>query len=551
MPRWTHSSASGGAGCLSPSSLLRLLCGALCGFALGTWLGEQRCGECLLVRGEPGRRDAAARGVWEDAAARGVWEATAPVAPCEAVTSPLNRAHDAAAQPDAAEPPDTAAPLARPSVAAAPLARPPDVVAPLARDELPAPAASLPGVARTAGSLRLRLRLGDAASCPYADYQAEGSFDPLRRYVALSAAQIAAADARNPFLCAAGGAQAPPRYARSVVATFGAYGNGIGSSLNQMLDCVRYGATYGVAPRFPGAARYWVYGRPKGVATTWTTLFSEVTAPECIASDAEETLFDRDWGNSTRRHMLRLYDRFYGSAQAAASRNSEVLRLAGLEGVLQGDNDVQAMRILFRWAFRLQPAARARVEEIKAPLVLAFRGRPFVSMHVRWGDKVGDVGTNPPEAAKVGLDTFARAVSCYYGASPSPTLVFVATDDMRAVGQLRALLGPDFDVLSLAAQEDQGHLQAEWNTMSEERRWQDTLRLWAEVELLAQAELFVGDDSSNIWRIVHYLRIDKPVHSSVSVRQVAAKAHTCCAGPPRQRTVFVQPLGGCTTLCTA
>ncbi len=307
-----------------------------------------------------------------------------------------------------------------------------------------------------------------------------------------------------------------------------------------------------MAPRFPSAARYWIYGRPdKGVATTWTTLFSELTAPECIASGAEEDQFDRDWGNVTRRHMLRLYDRFRGSAEAAASRNAEVLRLAGLEDVLQGDNDVQAMRALFRWAFRLQPAARARVDEIKAPLEAALKGRPLIAMHVRWGDKVGDVGTNPPEAAKIRLDTFARAVSCYYGASPIPALVFVATDDMRAVDQLRALLGPDFEVLSLATQEDRGHLQREWNEMSEERRWQDTLRLWAEVELLAQAELFAGDDSSNIWRIVHYLRIDKPVHSSVSVRAVAAKGRICCAGPPRERTVHIPPLGGCTTLCTA
>ncbi len=181
MTRWARAAASCGAGWLSAPSLLRLLCGALCGFVLGARLGEQRCGECLLVRGEPGLRDAAARGVWEDAAARGVWEATAPVAPCGAVTSPLKRAPDTAAQPDAAapfarppvasaplapplvaaaplarppkaaaphaRPPDAAAPLARPPDAAAPLARQPDVVAPLARDEPPAPpAASCPAL---------------------------------------------------------------------------------------------------------------------------------------------------------------------------------------------------------------------------------------------------------------------------------------------------------------------------------------------------------------------------------------------------------------------
>jgi hypothetical protein len=411
--------------------------------------------------------------------------------------------------------------------------------------------------ARPSGPSRL------AAKCPYVDFRASGSFDPQRRYVALSAAQLAAADARNPFSCSSSAPR--ERKLREVIqivlevnrTSAPGLSSGFGSTINVMVELGRYAATTGRGLRLPGFDQ-WMFGGARGAgATTWTTFFLELSAPECVAADAQvwSSLPPRLIINNEKRHQIRMSERF-SDASLAPRRNAEILRQAGLEGVVNADNDVQAMRLVFRWMFQLQPATRARVDEVKAPAVAAIAGRPYIGLHVRWGDKVR---SRMAESELFGLELYAQAIACFYaeqrdgaGVSASlPRVLFVATDDFAAVTGLRELLGTGFEVVTLADESAKGHTEHDFNKKSDEARFREVELLWADMELLAGAELFVGNQKSNIWRAVHHLRYDKPAHSSLSVHTLATAEPTCCVGPPATRTSWVSWVGSCATDCTA
>jgi hypothetical protein len=415
--------------------------------------------------------------------------------------------------------------------------------------------------------LRGALPPGSASTCPYAEWRAQGSFDPLRRHVALTAEQQALAEARNPFLCSGGGA----KYSKVIQIRLPYFndrqdkkqrGSGFGGNLNVIAELVRYAATKGLGVRFPRFAQ-WIYGDPENGTMSWDLFFHEITAPECVAAGAQDWVLEspRSYANATLRHSLKLQERFE-QGPLAASRNAEILRQAGLAEVVPADNDVQAMRLLFRWAFRLQPATRARVAAAQAPALAAIAGRPYIAVHVRWGDKVGrgDLGKDGQESELFPLSSYAQAVACFYGAAAAdgadepqpPRLVFVATDDFAAVTELRALLGAGFEVLTLATESERGHVESDFMHQSGAQRLRDVERLYAELEILARAELFVGNQKSNVWRVVHHMRFDKAPHSSLTVHTFQGSGRpTCCVGPVPERMKWVSTSGWCSGDCTA
>ena len=172
------------------------------------------------------------------------------------------------------------------------------------------------------------------------------------------------------------------------------------------------------------------------------------------------------------------------------------------------------------------------------------------------------------ESELYGLELYAQAIACFYaeeakgtgagagagGGSSTflsvPRVVFLATDDFAAVAGLRKQLGAGFEVVTLADKSAKGHTEHDFNNRGDEERFREIELLWADMELLAGADVFVGNQKSNIWRAVHHLRYDKPAHSSLSVHTMAAAKETC-VGPPKTRTKWVSWVGSCVADCTA
>jgi hypothetical protein len=425
-----------------------------------------------------------------------------------------------------------------------------------------------------------------ALECPFRsreDFVANGTFDPHARWVALPAEELSAVQTRNPFT---GCSARAPRYAKALHVVFPLWmdrtrnlSSGFGSLALQVLDVVRYAVAHGHGVLMPDPVQ-WTYGESDDApavpadapsyapwSTTWTTVFHEITDSACLAPDFEVqhvcTSISPLWveGRVTwvPKDELFMLDRFQGAQSSA--RNAEILRAAGLEGVIGGDNDVQAVQVLFRWVFRLQPWVRALVDAVAAPALAALAGRAFVGVHIRWGDKVGrgSLGSKGGETRLFPLEHYVSAIACFYGAnrgasalsSRPPKLVFVATDDARAVSELRALLGPDHDVVTLAGGSEQGHDETRFNAQGPQAKWREFLTLWASLELLARAELFVGNQLSNFFRVAHVMRLGKPANSSVSVHTMENAGATCCAGPLQRTPPRVGATSPCVYDCTA
>jgi hypothetical protein len=267
----------------------------------------------------------------------------------------------------------------------------------------------------------------------------------------------------------------------------------------------------------------------------WTCLFDQITPRACVSPDAKV----EEWlsVNKEQRHLAKLYDIFSDAAhpERARTRNKGIVARAGLEGVLPFDSDIAAMRILFRWVFRLRPEARRRVEELKAPLLERLRGRPFSAIHIRWGDKVGR-GGGPQESLFIPAETHVDALDCYYrrwrGLADVPRTFFVASDDYEAVRKVQAYLGPGFDVVTSSDPSDKGfHLKAYRTATTDAEKFERTLRLWADMEVMAAADAFVGNHVSNVVKVVHMMRIDKEPASTVNVFDVHVEEPSCCTKP--------------------
>jgi hypothetical protein len=153
------------------------------------------------------------------------------------------------------------------------------------------------------------------------------------------------------------------------------------------------------------------------------------------------------------------------------------------------------------------------------------------------------------------LERYTRAIACFYGAgrdpSGPPRVVFVATDDSRAVPELSALLGPDYDFVTLAASSDRGHEEYSFNGQSPGARWREFVTFWATLELLARSDLFVSSQESNVFRIAHLMRLGRPANSSVSVHTMSEAGATCCAGPLPRIPKWIGSTGPCVYDCTA
>lgn len=121
----------------------------------------------------------------------------------------------------------------------------------------------------------------------------------------------------------------------------------------------------------------------------------------------------------------------------------------------------------------------------------------FVAIHIRRGDKIREV-------RPVSLRAYADAVTLLARAGEQ---VFVATDDGSVIEHMRELLRPRHEVFTLGSVGGRkGHRQGQVNRASVARRYELTLDLLAEIELMRRARVFIATFSSNLARLVHVLR---------------------------------------------
>lgn len=116
----------------------------------------------------------------------------------------------------------------------------------------------------------------------------------------------------------------------------------------------------------------------------------------------------------------------------------------------------------------------------------AFSGGGYVGVHIRRGDKI-------TEAPNSSITKYMKAIE----AQTDCKKIFVATDDYTVYEELCAAY-PDYHFFTLTGKNKKGYQQNDFNDALPEMRYEETIALFADVEMLTEAELFVGTFSSNV-----------------------------------------------------
>jgi len=152
---------------------------------------------------------------------------------------------------------------------------------------------------------------------------------------------------------------------------------------------------------------------------------------------------------------------------------------------------------------RMALVYRADVAEWVAGAVSEWTLPPsYIAVHLRRGDKVSEI----PYA---NIDAYVRAID---GLRGGETAVAVASDDARAIDELRRRLEPRFEVLPCSDTEGRGFDRRRFNALPPEARFAATRRFLAELEMLRGGTSFVGQEGSNVSFLLAMMRAGQGVH---------------------------------------
>lgn len=115
----------------------------------------------------------------------------------------------------------------------------------------------------------------------------------------------------------------------------------------------------------------------------------------------------------------------------------------------------------------------------------------YYSFHIRGGDKV-------TEARIYSIQSYIDALTTVVGSDKlKKCTIYVATDDFNNITNLKNAY-PHLNIISLCRPSTRGHNQAEFNSQTNEKKFNLMMDLLTEIEILSKSTEFVGTSSSNI-----------------------------------------------------
>lgn len=164
-----------------------------------------------------------------------------------------------------------------------------------------------------------------------------------------------------------------------------------------------------------------------------------------------------------------------------------------------------AKQVMLRLVYRFSEETAARVnDEIRARLDGSdsfLRDRtPYIAVHIRRGDKVK---SRKPEAKRIHAGEFVRTIR---ELDTKISDVLISTDDYDAVQEFRAAAPSAWRILTFCPEDKNGYVQKDFRRLEGAGKKEEMIRLFADLELLSRAGVFVGTYSSNIGRFVALMR---------------------------------------------
>lgn len=150
----------------------------------------------------------------------------------------------------------------------------------------------------------------------------------------------------------------------------------------------------------------------------------------------------------------------------------------GIEGNLK-----ESCKKIVDLTWRFNSEIEDRINSLKNSLDLP---QKYIGIHIRRGDKL-------QECNYFEIRDYINTATKYSNSND----IFIATDDYNAIIEIKNMY-PNWNIYSLCPEHRKGYFQNEFNILSIQNKKNEIIELLATVEILSEAEHFVGTLSSNI-----------------------------------------------------
>lgn len=120
----------------------------------------------------------------------------------------------------------------------------------------------------------------------------------------------------------------------------------------------------------------------------------------------------------------------------------------------------------------------------------------YIGVHIRRGDKLIN------EANKVGVIDFIKLIEKMNLSSEN---IFIATDDYSVINEFIELR-PRWKIKSLVTNHENGHLQSDFNSKSNNDIKKNTISVINDIEILKNSKVYIGSITSNFTKLISILR---------------------------------------------
>lgn len=165
-----------------------------------------------------------------------------------------------------------------------------------------------------------------------------------------------------------------------------------------------------------------------------------------------------------------------------------------------GENAFSLMATSFRQMYLLNKKTQVSIHEKKSQLGLPDK---YIGIHIRRGDKI-----TSQEMQEIHLDKYVNTILRYKDISAN---VYVATDDVSIIQDIKKKLeNQGICIYYNSLNKSQGFNESDFNHADKQTRYQETINVLLDMEVLIQCSFFIGTYTSNLSRVVpFFLGLDK------------------------------------------
>ena len=265
---------------------------------------------------------------------------------------------------------------------------------------------------------------------------------------------------------------------------------GFASELNNLLSAILYCLDEGI--EFRMQSRWWTGKHDRG----WEDYFLPFCQENNHWFDRRPSVWSTnlprravDWAHrAVMPNRLLAHDIFeLLRGEEFAARRFAIPEL-GIDGdVFEAKQKILGM--VYRHNDEVERSLQAHSEMLK-------RIKPFVSVHVRRGDKVAP---KTWEADAIPVEDYIAEIR---RVAPETRRVFVATDDYSGLKAFQARCPSAWEVFSLCPKENRGYVHLDFGAERSDLKKQQMLLLFSDLHFLRNSERFIGTYSSNISRLM-------------------------------------------------